>query len=103
SSKGLQYPIVIAPFLDLLKTNKYEDCSYRDAETSEYISALKSQMDEDQKEMHTKQLEQENRRLVYVAITRAIYKCYIYKNSHYKESSLSAFMKALAPSALVGY
>ncbi len=105
SSKGLQYPIVIAPSLDLLKTNKYEDCSYRDEETSEYISALKNQLSEDQMAVNTTQLEQENRRLVYVAITRAIYKCFIYKNSYgtYKESSLSTFTKAITPSSLINF
>ena len=109
SSKGLQYPIVIAPSLDLLKTNNYEDCSYRDEETSEYISALKSQLDENQIEMNTKQLEQENRRLVYVAITRAVYKCFIYKNSgnrrpyDYSESSLAAFVNKLKESPQITF
>ncbi|MEO6681847.1 MAG: UvrD-helicase domain-containing protein [Ginsengibacter sp.] len=101
SSKGLQYPIVLAPSLDLFKTNKYEESSYRDEETSEYVSALTKQMDEKQKEMHSRQLEQENRRLVYVTITRAIYKCFIFKNEHYKDSSLSTFMGVIPSSPLI--
>ena len=41
------------------------------------------------------QTEQENRRLLYVAITRAVYKCFIYKSSHAKKSTLSFFSDAL--------
>lgn len=105
SSKGLQYPIVIAPSLDMLKFNTFEDCSYRDEKTSEYISALKSQLDEEQTEIYMKQLEQENRRLLYVAITRAIYKCFIYKNTYrnYNDSSLSTFINALTPSSVINF
>ena len=103
SSKGLQYPIVMAPFLDLQQKNKHEDVSYRDEETSEYISGLKVQMNEEQLEMNNRQLEQENRRLVYVAITRAVYKCYIYRNTYYKDSSLLTFTNAMTPSTFIDY
>ena len=107
SSKGLQYPIVLAPSLDLLTKSKHEECFFRDEETSEYISALKGQLDEKQTEVYTRQIEQENRRLIYVAITRAIYKCFIYKNTNsrepfnYANSSLSFFTKECAESSLI--
>lgn len=107
SSKGLQYPIVFAPNLDLLTTSKHEECSYRDEKTSEYISALKSQLTEEHTKLYTRQLEQENRRLIYVAITRAIYKCYIYKNAgksgqyNYTNSSLSFFTNECVESSLI--
>jgi exodeoxyribonuclease V beta subunit len=107
SSKGLQYPIVFAPYLDLLTSSNYEECSYRDETTSEYISALKSQLDEEQNKVYIRQLEQENRRLIYVALTRAIYKCFIYKNTYSKEpynyanSSLSFFTRKCTESPLI--
>jgi exodeoxyribonuclease V beta subunit len=43
------------------------------------------------------QTEQENRRLLYVAITRAVYKCFVFKNnsSYYANSSLTPFINAL--------
>ena len=107
SSKGLQYPIVFAPYLDLITYNKDEQCFYRDEDSSEYISAIKNQLDEKQTEVYIKQLEQENRRLIYVAITRAIYKCFIYKNTsarapyNYRNSSLAFFTEQCAETPLI--
>jgi exodeoxyribonuclease V beta subunit len=91
SSKGLQYNIVFAPFLDFTTTSKHEDCSYRDEDTSEYITVMKKQLSDDKMKIYIRQLEQENRRLLYVAITRAVYKCFIYRNTFYKTSSLATF------------
>ena len=97
SSKGLEYNIVLAPFLDLLLKTPHETCSFRDPESGEYVAAEKTQLNLNQKAEYNKQLEQENRRLIYVAITRAVYKCFIYKNTgnsgeyKYSISSLAAF------------
>jgi exodeoxyribonuclease V beta subunit len=97
SSKGLQYNIVLAPFLDLTKKKDEVICSFRDPEAGEYITLKKNQMISEQEEIYDKQTEQENRRLVYVAITRAVYKCFIYKNtsSHSRQSTLTFFTDAL--------
>lgn len=93
SSKGLQYNIVLAPFLDFNTDNKNSDASYRDENTSEYISGIKNQFTDEQKEIVALQVEQENRRLLYVAITRAVFKIFIYKNENprFKNSTLSYF------------
>ena len=95
ASKGLEYNIVFVPFLDLLPNKMNGVCSFRDPESGDYISGEKSALTEAQLAMVAEQEEQENRRLIYVAITRAVYKCYIYKNiyKHYNSSSLVPFYK----------
>ena len=100
ASKGLEYNIVLAPFLSLETESKHTNCSFRDPETGDYVSGEKTQLSPEQAAENTKQLEQENRRLIYVAITRAVYKCYIFNNSRKSKSSLSFFITALhtAPS-----
>lgn len=106
-SKGLEYNIVLAPFLDLMVTNKHSHCSYRDALTGEYVSLEKASLTAEQKEAYETQLEQENRRLVYVAVTRAVYKCFLFKNNtgKFNNSSLAVFLKALhqAPTQLIKF
>lgn len=100
-SKGLEYNIVFAPFLDLnaiRRSNKpFQTCSFRDPDSGEYVSLYKSQLTDDQRNEEIKQSEQENRRLIYVAVTRAVYKCFLYKNtSHFfANSSLTYFINAL--------
>lgn len=102
-SKGLEYKIVFAPFLDLLDNSWVNFQSYRHPDTGEYISIEKIKLEQEQKKWISEQNEQENRRLVYVAITRAIYKCYIHRNTYYRNSTLSQFVDALgnADEALV--
>src|SRR5690606_11063591 len=41
---------------------------------------------------YNQQTEQENRRLIYVALTRAVYKCFVFKSN--ANSALSPFVKA---------
>lgn len=98
-SKGLEYNIVIAPFLDFQSKNDHELLSYRDAESGEYLVAQQKLLDADKKDEIFNQLEQENRRLLYVAITRAVYKCFIVKNesSKNKDSTLQAFLCEFGP------
>ncbi len=91
-SKGLEYNIVIAPFLDFESEARDEYVSYRDADSGEYLVAAKSSLGDDLLSEIRQQAEQENRRLLYVAITRAVYKCYVFKNDYFKNSTLSAFL-----------
>ncbi|WP_017258538.1 exodeoxyribonuclease V subunit beta [Pedobacter arcticus] len=93
-SKGLEYKIVFAPTLDLVTNTKHTDCSFR-SENGDYISAEKADLTPEELAEVVKQAEQENRRLVYVAITRAVSQCYIYKSNYYKTSSLSFFTDTL--------
>jgi exodeoxyribonuclease V beta subunit len=94
-SKGLEYNIVIAPHLDLLADQEvYTTGSFRDPDTGEYFVMKKDLMTDAQMELYKMQSEQENRRLIYVAITRARYQCFITINntSHYAHSSLKKFI-----------
>lgn len=105
-SKGLEYKIVLAPFLDFVINNNSPFCSFRDAETGEYVSAARESLTEEQIDLLNRQLEQENRRLLYVAVTRAVYTCYLYKitGSYYRNSTLSVFtgtLKGLPGSPIV--
>lgn len=90
SSKGLEYNIVIAPYLDFVIRSKKEDkdkvISYRNS-NEDYVSVKRIQTDDEAESLYLKQSEQENRRLLYVALTRAVYACYIYRNTHYKNKS----------------
>jgi exodeoxyribonuclease V beta subunit len=95
NSKGLQYNIVIAPFLDFTERKNDTFSSYRDPGTGEYIHIEKVKLSPGQQQMYRQQTEQENRRLLYVAITRAVYKCFIYRNAYFRESTLSVFTNAL--------
>jgi exodeoxyribonuclease V beta subunit len=105
ASKGLEYNIVLAPCLDLVPSNKHNHCSYRDMDSGEYVSLETKRLTPEQSKEHERQLEQENRRLVYVAITRAVYKCYLFKNNYFGKSSLSTFLNALhhAPSQVIRF
>ena len=96
-SKGLEYKIVLAPFLEFT-TSRYEFVSFRDATTGEYIGAETERLTEEQRGWQQQQAEQENRRLLYVALTRAVYKCYIFKNEKGKISTLSVFVDELVAS-----
>lgn len=97
-SKGLEYPIVIAPFLDFKNNNRDELVSFRDPQTGEYICAERYRLSPAMLQSQQQQAEQENRRLLYVALTRAVYKCYIYKGTggFYSGSTLSAFIQPLS-------
>lgn len=96
-SKGLEYNIVMAPYLDFVENTNIEFISFRDPDTGDYLGAERDRMSEEQIAVQRQQSEQENRRLLYVAITRAVYKCYIFKNTsgYNKASTLSTFLGAL--------
>ncbi|RAI97850.1 DNA helicase/exodeoxyribonuclease V beta subunit [Chitinophaga skermanii] len=94
-SKGLEYNIVLAPYLDFTERERDDFVSFRDPETGEYYSAEQGRQSDAQKQAYREQQEQENRRLVYVAITRAVYKCYIYSNLRASKSTLKVFVNEL--------
>jgi len=95
-SKGLEYNIVLAPYLDIMERKKDTFCSFKN-EHGEYVNLRKDKLTSDQSLLFKQQAEQENRRLVYVAITRAVYKCFIFKNTsgQANPSTLSFFTTAI--------
>jgi len=94
-SKGLEYNIVLAPFLDMNADNKFEFQRYRD-KNGNYLVRETALMNDEAISMNAAQLEQENRRLIYVAVTRAVFKCFIFENKagYYNRSSLKPFTAA---------
>jgi exodeoxyribonuclease V beta subunit len=91
ASKGLEYNIVFAPYLDFTPKTNHKFCTFREPNTSQYVTIAKADLNEEQAKIIEQQEAQENSRLIYVAITRAIYKCYIYRNTYYRKSALTHF------------
>ena len=83
-AKGLEYPIVIAPFMDL-KTNEtkfIKTYAFRESGLEgQYKFYCKGLGNDEQRELAKNQWEQENRRLLYVALTRAKFNCFVFKNT----------------------
>ncbi|UPK71758.1 exodeoxyribonuclease V subunit beta [Chitinophaga filiformis] len=100
-SKGLEYKIVMAPFLDFVENKHAEFFSFRDPVTGDYVGVEKKRMTEEQRSSYARQAEQENRRLLYVAITRGVYKCFVFRNNskYYSNSTLLTFLQALIAAA----
>jgi exodeoxyribonuclease V beta subunit len=79
SSKGLEYDIVIAPYLDMTTKNYFDTTQFRGHDN--YYIAKKDSLDKDDALEAKRQTEKENLRLLYVAITRARYHCYVMKTA----------------------
>lgn len=84
-AKGLEYSIVIAPFLDLINHEKsyHSDLfSFRESGVDgNYKFYCKPYRIKEQIDLFKKQLDQENSRLLYVTLTRAKYNCFLFKTS----------------------
>lgn len=94
-SKGLEYNIVIAPELDLSFYDGRDFYSFKNPETGKYVTASLKELSDAQNDLLRYQEEQENRRLLYVTITRAVYKCYIYRSTGSKGSTIEPFVSAV--------
>lgn len=97
-SKGLQFNIVFAVQMNLEVFNRNSLVSIY--ENSEYITIPKDVMSDQQNEAFQTQSEQEFRRLMYVTVTRAVYKCFVYNSLQSKKSALTEMVPLLqnAPS-----
>lgn len=94
--KGLEYNIVLAPSLDLISSSsKHTTISFRNPDDSCYYNIDKKLASDSEIKWAEGQAEQENRRLLYVAITRARMQCYIYSNNYKSSSCLKQFLNAL--------
>jgi exodeoxyribonuclease V beta subunit len=82
-AKGLTYKIVFAPFLDM-KIKERDICEFR----KDGYYYFTHQPDDDARDLCNSQTEQENRRLIYVALTRAQYKVYLCINKGISGSSV---------------
>ncbi len=72
-SKGLAYNIVIAPYLDLKSeyNKKWDFIEYKDPKLDRYC--FSAEITDEALRLYSEQAERENRRLIYVALTRAVY------------------------------
>jgi exodeoxyribonuclease V beta subunit len=77
-AKGLEYDIVIAPFLDM-KYSTYHD-NKQFSKKEQYYVADRKLLESDAEQITKNQEDQENLRLLYVALTRARYHCYVFRN-----------------------
>lgn len=86
-SKGLQYNIVFAPDLDFkVKEGDELVVDFRNIQ-GQYVTAKYAHLSDDEKSIYKEQQEQENRRLLYVALTRAVYKVFVFKNTYQNSNS----------------
>jgi exodeoxyribonuclease V beta subunit len=95
--KGLEYNIVVAPFLDLLVKPEVDFFNFREPGEEEYYFINKGLISDQQKKWSCDDAEQENRRLFYVAMTRAKYALFVGSNTNhfYQNSTLRKFLNAL--------
>jgi len=93
-SKGLEYNIILATELDF--KNKLRDTeTFRDDVTESYYFGQTSFFTSNHRSLAEEQKEQENRRLLYVAVTRAVYKAYLFSSSGAsKDSTFIKFINA---------
>ncbi len=92
-SKGLEYDIVIAPFLDVNANSKADIKQFHN--NNQYYTAENGLLDDPLKNLFIEQEEQENMRLLYVAVTRARFHCYVLSAQNNKESSLKSILEPL--------
>ncbi|MCO6497539.1 MAG: UvrD-helicase domain-containing protein [Chitinophagaceae bacterium] len=109
AAKGLEYPIVIAPQLDLVPDFRngkshtiYIPENITDTHlqpfAGKYLYYPDEELDDKLMEIARTQEEQENRRLIYVTVTRAVYGCFIFKNTSkdtFNESGLTKILDGL--------
>lgn len=103
ASKGLEYNIVFAPFLDLnIWTKDNPVVSFRD-EDGYYKSGRLEELPSEKQEIYELESTQENRRLLYVTLTRAVHKCFVFSNTdwRYKTSALRFFADVFQPNELM--
>jgi exodeoxyribonuclease V beta subunit len=84
-SKGMEYDIVIAPFLDFDESEMFDLSSLRlqtNNQENNYIFVTNPIVNATHKTLYASQQKQENRRLIYVALTRAKYNLIIINKSH---------------------
>ena len=90
-SKGLAYNIVILPGLDFKPFRKKGKLVDFRNDKGKYISKYENLLTEEEEDWFIEQEEQDNRRLIYVATTRAVFKCFIFKNND-SDTSITHFL-----------
>lgn len=95
-SKGLQFNIVLSPSLDFGNSFKSDKFYQIKQSGADYVMIQWGFKTEEENDLYNVQNEQENRRLLYVTLTRAVYKSFIYKKESVKsDSTLKPFLDIL--------
>lgn len=89
-SKGLEFPIVFLPQLSLNLNKQRTFAQYRHPESGVYTFLLKESLSPEAKNWEEDQSIQENRRLLYVALTRAVSGCFLYQKIRNKDNMSEA-------------
>ncbi len=92
-SKGLEFPLVIAPYLNLDDKEKFDFSSYRDTEGDYRFYHNDLGSDEEASSAYRAQANEENRRLLYVAVTRAVYQCFLFARNREPGNTLPPFIR----------
>lgn len=101
-SKGLEYNIVFSPQTDLPLRDPSSDAFVEVYEDGEYVLVPQPEMTEDRILAYEKQARQEKRRLLYVALTRAVCACFIYHSERMANSStVQPFLSSLTDDELI--
>jgi exodeoxyribonuclease V beta subunit len=97
-SKGLEYNIVLLPNLDFTIEERgfFSNFKLENEGNIEYLFTSNPVRNSLYYQLFLKQEEQENRRLIYVAITRARFNCFVFRNNFYSSSSIKSFIDKLA-------
>lgn len=92
-SKGLEFPVVIAPHLNLADKEKFDFSSYRDSEGVYRFYHNDLGSSEEAAIAYKAQANEENRRLLYVAVTRSVYQCFLFERKRDPGETLPLFIR----------
>jgi len=105
-SKGLEYPIVFVYGVHTQPDIRDQQLHTLKTENGNRILKLKPDLNEKEQQQLLKSEDQELRRLIYVAITRAAYRCYIYYSTDkFAGKPLHQLMQTIPPDSgiVAGY
>lgn len=88
-SKGLEYGIVICPEVDFSDNVKSEFVTFKEGRN--FVTKEQAFLTEKELLNFSTELEQENRRLIYVALTRAKAQCHVLSSTRNAESTMNYF------------
>ncbi|SEA16259.1 DNA helicase/exodeoxyribonuclease V, beta subunit [Arachidicoccus rhizosphaerae] len=89
-SKGLQFNIVLTDALDMnVSLDKKQFIELKNESGENFILPINMALEENKAE-YTQQQLQENRRMIYVSLTRAVYGCFIYSSISVNKKATSA-------------
>lgn len=96
-SKGLEFPIVLVYGMHSAPNIGRSDLLELKDNKGRRILKFRSELDSDEQNRSLKKAAQEDSRLLYVAITRAVYRCYIfYGKNGFSKSVLSGLLQPLS-------